>query len=50
MKAPMQNMNIQTLEDHLEYAKGSSTICTRLEICYYLWMPLLKAYEDKYWD
>ena len=49
MKSPI-NTNIQTLEDHREYAKGNTLIISRLEICYYLSIPLLRAYELDFWE
>lgn len=49
MLAP-KDSDIQTLEDHKEYAKGDTLITDRLEICYYLNIPLLRAYESDFWE
>lgn len=48
MKRP--NSDIQTLEQHIEYVKGDENLITRLEICYYLYYPLNKAYDDSFWE
>ncbi len=48
MKPPIDA--IQTLEQHKEYAKEEPLILDRLEICYHLYYPLVKAYDVEFWD
>lgn len=49
MKSP-NNWNTMTLGDHIKYSAGNKEIQTRLEICYYLYYPLSKAYDPKFWE
>lgn len=48
MKAPT-GTEVQTLEEHKQYAKGNKIIINRLETCYLLYISMLRAYDENYW-